>query len=213
MKSKDQLIIKFNHIILIQGFTDFSMVELAKKAGISRAKLYLDFKNKTEIVTAVVQRHLLFIEKNPVPNLATSDNLLVTILNSLLLMGATTERFEQELKLKYPQLYRQYTQADQQYFADLSVYYQQAQSKKLLNSTVSAEYLLFQNRLNVRGILAAVQTGQITLEQGESYLRAGISLQLQIMTVDSTQLVSGDLKEFEQRIINEYYDTYSLITR
>ena len=122
MTPKEELIIKFNHIILIQGFDNFSMVDLAKMAGISRAKLYIYFKNKDEIVQSVVQRHLEFLQKNPIPTKVADENLLPTILNSLLLMGSTTELFKTELQQAYPQMYRQFSHGYEKYFQALEKY-------------------------------------------------------------------------------------------
>lgn len=210
MDPKKELIIKFNHIILIQGFTRFSMVGLAKMANISRAKLYIYFKNKDEIVAAVVERHLRLTQKYPVPSQAQADNLLPTMLNAWLLMGSTTTLFEQELQQTYPQLARRLNQAITKYFADVQQYYQQAQTANLITDTVSTEYLMFQNKLNIRGILQQVQLGELTLEQGEHYLKESSTFQLQAMFVAPVPQPTPEVLALEKTIINEYYDTYSL---
>lgn len=210
MTPKEELIIKFNHIILIQGFDKFSMVGLAKAANISRAKLYIYFKNKDEIVEAVVGRHLLFTQKYPVPTKITIDNLLPTILNALVLVGSTTDLFENELKQKYPQLYRDFIRSYSDYFRDLKVYYQAAQKQHLITDKVSVDYLLFQNKINVRGILQSVQSGEITLEQGEQYLKEGFTFQMHSMLVNHPE-PSAEVTKFEKILLAEYYDTYSQV--
>ncbi|MDV0430489.1 TetR/AcrR family transcriptional regulator [Lactiplantibacillus sp. DA1] len=210
MDPKKELIIKFNHLILIQGFTHFSMVDLAKMMNISRAKLYIYFKNKDEIVTAVVDRHLLFTQKYPVPAQADTTNLLPTLLNAWLLMGSTTTLFEQELQQAYPRLARRLNQTISQYFSDVQQYYQNAQAANLIIDNVSAEYLMFQNKLNIRGILQQVQLGELTLKQGEHYLRESGVFQLQAMLVTPAPQLTSAVVALENTIINEYYDTYSL---
>ncbi|KRN98725.1 TetR/AcrR family transcriptional regulator [Companilactobacillus kimchiensis] len=210
MTPKEELIIKFNRIILIQGFSTFSMVELAKMADISRAKLYLYFKNKDEIVAAVVKRHLDFIQKNPIPKTAEDENLLTTILNSLLLIGSTSELFENELKQKYPQLYQDFHHGYDNYFKNLKTYYQNAQTNKLIIDNISAGFLIFQNRINIHGILDSVQDNQITLEKGEKYLREYFIYQTHSLLVNPNVVASDDVKKFQKTIITEYYGTYSM---
>lgn len=211
MTPKEELIIKFNHIILIQGFDNFSMVDLAKMAGISRAKLYIYFKNKDEIVQSVVHRHLEFLQKNSIPTKVEGKNLLPTILNSLLLMGSTTKLFKTQLKQAYPQMYRQFNQGYEEYFQALKKYYQVAQQQQLLISDVSAEFLLFQNQINIHGILNNVRTNQISLEKGEQYLKEYFTYQIHSLLVKPEVVVSDQIKNFTQTIINEYYDTYAQI--
>ena len=211
MTPKEELIIKFNHIILIQGFSNFSMVDLAKKADISRAKLYLYFKNKDEIVNSVVDRHMEFLTKYPVPNEASDNNLMSTILNSLLLLGSSTDLFEQELKQKYPQLYRDFRRGYDQYLIDLQNFYQDAQKSNLVINTVSSDFLLYQNKISIRGILDDVRTNQINLEQGEKYLREYFIYQIHSLFVNKNLVESDEVKNFVKNIIKEYYDTYSLI--
>lgn len=211
MTPKEELIIKFNHLILIQGFNNFSMVDLAKKADISRAKLYIYFKNKDEIVTSVVDRHMEFLKKYPIPEVAKDENLLSTILNSLLLLGSSTELFEKELQQKYPQLYRDFRHGYDQYLVDLKAYYQDAQKNNLVINTVSADFLLYQNKISIRGILDDVRTGQINLEQGEQYLREYFIYQIHSLFINNNLSVSDSVKRFSETIVREYYDTYSLI--
>ncbi|GEO59602.1 TetR/AcrR family transcriptional regulator [Companilactobacillus bobalius] len=211
MTPKEELIIKFNHIILIQGFDNFSMVDLAKMAGISRAKLYIYFKNKDEIVQSVVQRHLEFLQKNPIPTKIEDENLLPTILNSLLLMGSTTELFKTELKQTYPQMYRQFSHGYEEYFQALEKYYQIAQQQQLIINDVSAEFLLFQNQINIHGILDNVRVNQISLEKGELYLKEYFIYQIHSLLVKPEVVISDQIKTFAHTIINEYYDTYAQI--
>lgn len=211
MTPKEELIIKFNHIILIQGFTNFSMVDLAKKADISRAKLYLYFKNKDEIVESVINRHMEFLTKYPIPQGASVENLSSTILNSLLLLGSTTDMFENELKQKYPQLYRNFIQEYESYLENLVTFYKDAQIKKLIINDVSAEFLLFQNKINIRGILDNVYTNQISLDKGEQYLREYFIYQIKTLLIDEQNQFPEGVKSFGETVIKEYYDTYSLI--
>lgn len=212
MDPKKELIIKFNHIILIQGFTRFSMVDLAKMANISRAKLYIYFKSKDEIVAAVVDRHLLFTQKYPVPAQTNTTNLLPTLLNAWLLMGSTTTLFEQDLQQAYPRLAHRLNQTISQYFDDVQQYYQNAQTANLVIDNVSAEYLMFQNKLNIRGILQQVQLGKLSLEQGAHYLRESSAFQLQAMLIKPIPQPTSTVIALENKIIDEYYDTYSLTT-
>ncbi|MFC6176631.1 TetR/AcrR family transcriptional regulator [Companilactobacillus huachuanensis] len=211
MTPKEELVIKFNHIILVQGFSNFSMVDLAKMADISRAKLYIYFKNKDQIVNSVVDRHLEFLKKYPIPTTAKDENLLSTILNSLLLLGSTTELFESELREKYPQLYRNFKRGYETYFSNLKSYYENAQENHLIIKDISAEFILFQNRINIRGILDDVRNNQLSLNKGEQYLAEYFTYQIHSLLLNKTPIIPDDIKKFSKVIINEYYDTYANI--
>lgn len=211
MTPKEELVIKFNHIILVQGFSKFSMVDLAKMADISRAKLYIYFKNKDEIVNSVVDRHLEFLKKYPIPATAKDENLLSTILNSLLLLGSTTELFENELREKYPQLYRNFKSGYEAYFTNLEAYYKDAQENKLIIDDVTPDFIFFQNKISIRGILDSVRTNQLSLDKGEQYLSEYFTYQIHSLLLNKTSIIPDDVKKFSQVIINEYYDTYANI--
>lgn len=211
MNPQEDLTIKLNHIILIQGFDHLSMVELAKKAGVSRAKLYIYFKNKDEIVTAVVNRRYRFIREHAVPVSATADNLVATMLNAFLLMGSMTTKFTTELKQKHPQLFRELDQTDQQYYQNLKSYLQQAQQRGLVYAKVDSEYLIFQSQATVHSILTAVQTGQLSLLQGEQFLKQGFDFQLHALITSPHPKDSPAVRQLQKSILHEYYATYSLV--
>lgn len=211
MTPKEELTITLNHIILIQGFDNFSMTDLAKLANVSRAKLYLYFKNKDDIVESVVGRHMEFLKKYPIPETAQDENLISTILMSLLLLGSTTAVFETELKQKYPRLYREFRHGYDSYLTDLNGYYQNAQKNGLIIDTISADFLLFQNKINIRGILNSVLNKQINLETGERYLKEYFTYQVHSLFISQNLVASEPIQELESEIINEYYDTYSIV--
>jgi len=102
MINQKDLTIKLNHVILIQGFQKLSMSKLATAVGISRASLYLYFKNKDDIVQAVVDRHLKFIAEHPVPKQFSPATFLPIWLDSLLLMGSPPTTFTTDLRKGYP---------------------------------------------------------------------------------------------------------------
>jgi len=64
MIKRQDLVIKLNHLILIKGFQTQSMSTLAQQVGVSRATLYLNFKNRID-PRNLVKLFILIIRNNP----------------------------------------------------------------------------------------------------------------------------------------------------
>lgn len=214
MTTKDTLTIKLNHIILARGFAKLSMTKLAELSQISRASLYLYFNNRTAIVDAVLQRHLAFLQQNVPPTTSSIATLPKVILNSFLLFGSTTQAFLTDLRNNLPDQYRALTAAYDEYFERLTAYYQSAQDQGLVSDRQTVSYLLFQNRLNIQGMLAEAANQTIRLKTGAEYLTAYFNFFVEgALTPSAYQAINWDeLTEFKDRILQEYYDTYMLIT-
>ncbi|WP_261807481.1 TetR/AcrR family transcriptional regulator [Lapidilactobacillus luobeiensis] len=213
MNTKEALSIRLNHVILINGFQKLSMSKLAQAINVSRATLYIYFKNKDEIVGAVVERQLNFIQKNPVPDHFAAGDFPNTLLNSLLLFGATTVTFTNELKAYYPERYAKFVNAHDQYFADLENYYRLAQDHDFIDPSFQPDFLLFQNRTGVQAILTAVQTKEIEIGRAEIYLKDLFILQLiGFLTADAKKVVdTTTVQPFIDKILIEFRATYSQI--
>ncbi|WP_203640609.1 TetR/AcrR family transcriptional regulator [Levilactobacillus andaensis] len=213
MIDQKELTIKLNHVILIKGFQTVSMSKLAAAVNVSRASLYLYFKNKDEIVQAVVARHLQFIAEHPVPRHFAPATFLPIWLDSLLLMGSTTETFTTELKKAYPALYQQFTGAYRVYFGQLEVYVDQGQQANFIVKEFPAAYVLFQAEALVQTVLQQVKTHQLTLDRAETYLAATLRLQLTGLLVPAVQeqLDMKQIEGFKATILREFRATYALI--
>ncbi|WP_300562039.1 TetR family transcriptional regulator [Companilactobacillus sp.] len=213
MNTKEELAIALNHVILIKGFQTMSMAKLAESINVSRATLYIYFKNKDEIVESVVERHFDFIKKNPIPDFQP-DNFLQTIINSLLLFGSTTETFTSELKKNYPELYVKFENSFQQYFTELNRYYQSAVDANFIDNKFSPDFLIFENRTGIRSVLKAVLKHELSLTQAESFLNNYFDLQLLgILTPKAHQSIYLDsIQSFRDKILSEFRATYSLIS-
>ncbi|BDZ30309.1 TetR/AcrR family transcriptional regulator [Lactiplantibacillus sp. WILCCON 0030] len=212
MIERHDLVIKLNHLILIRGFQKQSMSTFAKEAGVSRATLYLNFKNKDDLVRAVVNRHLTFIQQHPVAEFQAA-NFLPTWLNSLLLLGSTTTTFSTDLQVVYPELAQQLQQATKTYLADLLAYLRQAQTAHFLVSNLTPAFMLFQAQALVTQILAQVQDHRLSLPTAESYLDATLAFQLNglVEPHQQAQLNPDQIARFKTTILAEFRATYTLI--
>ncbi|WP_395538315.1 TetR/AcrR family transcriptional regulator [Lactiplantibacillus pentosus] len=213
MINKHDLTVNLNHIILIEGFQKLSMSKMATAVGVSRATLYLYFKNKDEVIQAVVARHFQFMTENPIPKQFSAASFSAVWLNSLLLMGATTETFMSDLRHNYPDLAQRLTQTYQDYFAQLVTYVDQAQTADFVLATYQADFVVFQAQTLVKGILQQVRAHQITLSQAETYLDDGITMQLHGLLTPAAlqQLDTSAEAPFKAVIFAEFRATYALI--
>jgi len=213
MINQKELTIKLNHVILIQGFQKLSMSKLATAVGISRASLYLYFKNKDDIVQAVVDRQLKFIAEHPVPKQFSPATFLPIWLDSLLLMGATTTTFTADLRKGYPELSATFTAAYHDYFEQLRLYVGQAQTSQFIFDLYTPDYVIFQAETLIRGVLDQVRSRQLSLDQADEYLASTLHLQLAGLLAPSSQ-AQLDVKQvagFEATVLREFRETYALI--
>ncbi|MYV05483.1 MULTISPECIES: TetR/AcrR family transcriptional regulator [Furfurilactobacillus] len=213
MIDQTELTIKLNRVILIEGFQKLSMSKLAQAVDVSRATLYLYFKNKDEIVQAVVGRHLRFISERPIPAEFDASSFITVWLNSLLLMGSTTETFTTDLQRAYPELAHELRMADHDYFTHLISYVAKAQQADVVLPIYTPDFVVFQADTLITSVLQQVKAHRITLEQAEQYLSDGISLELQAL-LSSTVRKQLDISNFEPMktlIFKEFRATYALI--
>ncbi|GKT03909.1 TetR/AcrR family transcriptional regulator [Furfurilactobacillus entadae] len=214
MIDQRELTIKLNHVILIEGFQKLSMSRLAAAVDVSRATLYLYFKNKDDIVQAVVARHFQFLTENPVPKQFTTASFLSVWLNSILLMGSTTDTFMTDLQRGYPELAQQLNAAYRDYFEQLAAYVTRGQTVGAVVPTYSPGFVIFQADALVKTILQQVRLHQLSLDQAERYLEDGLSLQLQgLLTPEAqAQVDVATIKPFKAVILAEFRATYALIS-
>lgn len=213
MINQKDLTVKLSRVILIEGFQKLSMSKLAAAVGISRASLYLYFKNKDEIVQAVVARHLRFIAEHPVPKRFAPTNFLPIWLDSLLLMGATTDSFITDLRKAYPELCETFTAREQAYFDQLKVYVEQAQKSQFIFDVYGADFVIFQARALIGSVLGQVRERQLSLNQASDYLEATLHLQLAGLLAASGQ-AKLDVKQvagLEATVLREFRETYALL--
>lgn len=213
MINQKDLMRKLNQVVLIEGFQKLSMGKLAAAVGISRASLYLYFKNKDEVVQAVVERHLGFIAEHPVPQQFSPATFLPIWLASLQLMGTTTERFMADLRTHYPEHFQAVSEAQQDYFAQLETYITQGQAQKVLMDVYPADFVIFQAQTLIQGILTRVQYRQLAVDQAGRYVEATLHLQLVSLLAANSQ-ARLDVKQvagLEAAVLRKFRETYALI--
>jgi len=208
------LTIKLNHVILIEGFQKLSMSKLAAAVDVSRATLYSYFKNKDEIVQAVVARHLQFITENPVPEQFEATTFLPIWVNSLLLMGSTTETFTTDLQHVYPELAHQLSLAYHDYFQQLLAYVRQAQQVSFILPDYAPDFVIFQAEALLKTVLQQIRTHRLTLAQAERYIEDSLKLQLQGLLTPAAhgQVDMATIAPFKAVILAEFRATYALIS-
>jgi AcrR family transcriptional regulator len=213
MTTKRELTIKLNHVILIAGFQKVSMSKLASLINVSRATLYIYFKDKDDVVNAVVDRHIEFISTHQIPKTFKSEDFLPVQLNSLLLLGSTTKTFNDELKVAYPELFQKMNSAYEKYFSDLEKYYSAAIKAGFIMSSYSSDFIIFQDRNNIQGILDAVLAKELTVNQAEDFLNQYMVFQIGGLINQSAQeeLDPSIIEDFKKQIFAEFRATYSLL--
>lgn len=213
MINQKDLMRKLNQVVLIEGFQKLSMSKLAAAVGISRASLYLYFKNKDEVVQAVVERHLGFIAEHPVPQQFSPATFLPIWLASLQLMGTTTEQFMTDLRKAYPEHFQAVSESQQDYFAQLEAYITQGQAQKVLMDVYPADFVIFQAQTLIQGILTRVQHRQLAVDQAGRYVEATLHLQLVSLLAANSQ-AKLDVKQvagLEAAVLRKFRETYALI--
>ncbi|MFC6289805.1 TetR/AcrR family transcriptional regulator [Levilactobacillus angrenensis] len=213
MINQKDLMRKLSQVVLIEGFQKSSMSKLATAVGISRASLYLHFKNKDEVVQAVVERHLGFIAEHPVPQQFSPATFLPIWLASLQLMGTTTEQFMTDLRRAYPEHFQAVSEAQQDYFAQLETYITQGQAQKVLMDVYPADFVIFQAQTLIQGILTRVQHRQLAVDQAGRYVEAILHLQLVSLLAANSQ-ARLDVKQvagLEAAVLRKFRETYALI--
>ncbi|MCH4171524.1 MAG: TetR/AcrR family transcriptional regulator [Lactobacillus sp.] len=215
MIDKKELAIALNHVILIKGFKNISMTQLAKSVGISRASLYLRFKDKADIVTAVVDRHLQFVQSNPIPKEPTLASLGKVLLDYALLVGSTTDIFLNDLQSDFPQLATQLAHTLTVYFTHVATYLTQAQHLGYLKPDFDSKFILFEIKMGIDTILKAVLSQALTTPQAEDYLRQFFQLQLAGLLTEKAQkkVTLKQLQSYENKILAEFEQTYAQVTQ
>lgn len=213
MINQKDLMRKLNQVILIEGFQKLSMGKLATAVGVSRASLYLYFKNKDDVIQAVVDRHLGFIAEHPVPRQFSAATFLPIWLASLQLMGTTTEQFLTDLRKNYPEHFQTVSEAQQAYLTQLEAYITQGQAQKVLMDVYPADYVIFQAKTLIQGILTQIQHQQLTVDQASRYLEATLHLQL-VSLLAANRQAKLDVKQvagLESAVLRKFRETYALV--
>jgi AcrR family transcriptional regulator len=207
---RDALTVKLNHVLLREGIDAPTMSSLATSIGISRASLYLSFKNKADVVGEVVNRHLAFMKLNPIPATLHTEQFPKVFLDSLLLLGSTTDLFLSELHRSFPALWEQLNAAESAHFAQWNRYVAKAQRAHYLIKEMSPDFLLFHMRTSVRSALASVSARDITLTDSQDYLRTFATVLLRGITTEPEAALArlAHLRPYENRIFTEFRETY-----
>lgn len=209
MDRKTKMIIDLNHAVLAHGFAKQSMNALAKLINVSRATLYLYFKNKEEIISAIVDRHLQFIAENQ-PTHITSDTVgyVKLRLNTLLLLGARSPVFTRELAQQYPQLaikldsaYKQYEDAATKQFATL-------QKQHIIAPEFTTANLVRQDDILVTGVIRQILDERLPFETVAALLQDYFASTITGSVTPGLTVDFSDSMTFQDTILGELRATY-----
>ncbi|MBT9671190.1 TetR family transcriptional regulator [Secundilactobacillus kimchicus] len=211
MEKREQLVLKLNHVLSANGFAHLSMAKIAQLAGASRATLYGYFKNKDEIVEAVVGRHLMFINRNTkTPVSLTVEGYVTLRLNAQLLIGAQAPIFRDDLTQTMPALARRLEAAYQNFRQFTIEQLQLLKSAKIINDQFSPERLFRQDELFIPAVINDILTHHRPFIETEQLLTDYLTAELTGTVTDpQTILVALDKsKTFRHRIFDELAATY-----
>ena len=209
MDRKSKMIIDLNHAVLAHGFAKQSMNALAKLINVSRATLYLYFKNKEEIITAIVDRHLQFIAANQ-PQVMSPDTAgyVRLRLNTLLLLGARSPIFTRELAQQYPNLAIKLDSAYKDYEVAAIEQFGTLQSAGVIAANFTTANLVRQDDILVTGVIGQILTDHIPFTTAAAllhdYFQSAIAGSIgPDLTVDFTATTT-----FQDTILKELQATY-----
>ncbi|WP_317766373.1 TetR/AcrR family transcriptional regulator [Pediococcus ethanolidurans] len=211
MDRKAKLTIILNHIILTRGFSTLSMAQLAKLAGVSRATLYLYFKNKGEIVSAVTKRHIDFISKQMQVNTENNVSVYQNIrLSMLLLTGSVSEIFLAELRREYPEMAQQLEESTDYFEKKTSQKLRELQQNNIISEEVDIDALVLQDSALVTASIRKALNGEWSFEQIKTvFLNYFVSTMKGTVSKDEeSQLNFEQTKAFQKRIFSELYATF-----
>ena len=88
-------------------------------------------------------------------------------------------------------------------------FFNKAADAKLLKTSIKPDFLVLQIELSFKGLLDQVTKQQMSLQDGEKNLKLAFEF---LSTSYFGQLPNvADVENLSKRIVNEYYDTYSLL--
>jgi len=148
---KEQMINKINDEVVKNGFKTLTMDGIAKVMGISRGKLYQYFSSKDEVIEAVVNRYLQYIEKisiigNPQENQEFIDEFISIYFQNVTLAGSASKTFVNDLKTVYPSLYQKFSDSMAKRDFVIQEFYEAGMKKSVFNQGMNAQLLNIQDQ-------------------------------------------------------------------
>ena len=216
MACKTDLIDKLNRVILLTGFKNQSMASLAQAIHMSRATLYLYFKNKDDIIHCVLARHYEFIHDHEITlseePATLARNFVSVTLNVLLLSGITTALFRKELKAYDPVCYAQFAQTSTDYFQRARQFYELARANHVMIAAIAPDYLIFQHQTMASQILEQTLAQKITETQAEYYFDQYLNTQMTLLVLPKYRchLRSAPLTTFHEQISARFHAVFAL---
>ncbi|WP_179395374.1 TetR/AcrR family transcriptional regulator [Lacticaseibacillus absianus] len=210
MTRQETLAVALNHAVLAHGFAKSSMNTLAQQVHISRATLYLYFKNKEAVIAAVCARHHTFLQRNQPKTLPLSAAGYLTLrLNTMLLLGARSPVFRADLAAQYPARAAALDADYARYTAEAVTQLQTLQQAKILAPTVHCETLIPQDELLITGALRQVIAAELAVEDAVTLLRDYFESAVRGTVVDGLALPFAAVAPLTERVLAELRDTYA----
>ncbi|MED1420848.1 TetR/AcrR family transcriptional regulator [Bacillus smithii] len=148
---KVQMINKINDEVVKNGFKTLTMDGIAKVMGISRGKLYQYFSSKDEVIEAVTNRYLQYIDDisilgNPSEPQEFVDEFISIFFQNIILAGSASDIFIDDLKNVYPSLYDKFSESMAKRDSLVQNFYEAGMKKGVFNQGMNAQLINLQDK-------------------------------------------------------------------
>jgi AcrR family transcriptional regulator len=207
---KEQMINKINDEVVKNGFKTLTMDGIAKVMGISRGKLYQYFPSKDEVIEAVTERYLQYINDisvigNPEEHQEFVDEFISIYFQNVILAGSASEIFVDDLKNIYPHLFEKFSESMSKRDTVIQNFYETGMKKGVFNQGMNAQLINLQDKTMLAVLVLPKFLFTYRLEPSQAirdYLRIRI---LGIITPEHQSLVNYEKAEAQIKHLDEKF--------
>ncbi len=114
MEVKERIQQKAKELFMRYGFRPVTMDEIAGQLGVSKKTIYNFFKDKDELVEAVMQQEMTYMQSECKKQFSTSENAIVELFKDMesmeAVMGSLNPQILDDLEKFYPQTFAKFKQ-------------------------------------------------------------------------------------------------------
>lgn len=148
---KVQMINKINDEIVKNGFKTLKMDGIAKVMGVSRGKLYQYFSSKDEVIEAVINRYLQYIDDisilgDPREPQEFVDEFISIFFQNVILAGSASDIFIDDLKNVYPHLFEKFSESMAKRDSVIQNFYEAGIKKGVFNQGMNTQLINLQDK-------------------------------------------------------------------
>jgi AcrR family transcriptional regulator len=148
---KVQMINKINDEVVKNGFKTLTMDGIAKVMGVSRGKLYQYFSSKDEVIEAVINRYLQYIDDisilgDPREPQEFVDEFISIFFQNVILAGSASDIFIDDLKNVYPHLFEKFSESMAKRDSVIQNFYEAGIKKGVFNQGMNTQLINLQDK-------------------------------------------------------------------